>query len=78
MRLGYHDRTLVGLERTREGFRAIRLRLTRDGRGVTAAEVLDDGIDTAGPSATSIVADTLYYLAQEEDGAVVIRRVRLR
>jgi hypothetical protein len=77
VRIRWHDRSIVGIQKTTTGHRAVRLRLTRDGRSVTALDVLDADIETADPSATSLVADALYYLAPGEEG-MVIRRVALR
>ncbi|MBA3886274.1 MAG: hypothetical protein H0X67_11165 [Acidobacteria bacterium] len=77
VRVRWHDRSIVGIQKTTTGHRAVRLRLARDGRSVTALDVLDADIETADPSAASLVADALYYLAPGEEG-MVIRRVALR
>lgn len=78
VRVRWHQQSIVGIQKTDAGHRAVRLRLAQDGRSVTALDVLDADIDTADPTATSIAADTLYYLAPADaDGAMVIRRVAL-
>lgn len=78
VRVRWHNGSIVAIQKTGAGYRAVRLRLARNGRTVTALDVLDAAVDTADPSATSIAADMLYYLAAEDaDGAMVIRRVGL-
>jgi hypothetical protein len=76
IRVRWHDRSLVGIQRSTGGHRAVRLRLSRDGRSVSALEVLDE-IETANPTATTVVGDMLYYLAPAGDIGMVVRRVRL-
>lgn len=78
VRVRWHNGSIVAIQKAGAGYRAVRLRLARGGRTVTALEVLDAAVDTADPSATSITVGTLYYLAPDDaDGAMVIRRVGL-
>jgi hypothetical protein len=58
-------------------YRAVRLTLNRDGRRITASEVLDPSIDTASPAATSISGNGLYYLAHGNGAEMIVRRVPL-
>jgi hypothetical protein len=78
VRLRWHNQSLVGLQLTAGGHRAVRLRLSRDGRTVTAVDVLDDAVETADPTAATVVGDTLYYLAPAGDIGMIVRRVALR
>jgi hypothetical protein len=78
VRLRWHDRSLVGLQQTAGGHRAVRLRLSRDGRSVAALEILDDEVDTADPTATTVVGDTLYYLAPAGEIGMIVRQVMLK
>jgi hypothetical protein len=77
IRLRWHDRSLVGIQQAGRGHRAVRLRLSRDGRAVTAVDILDDGIETADPTAVTVVDDVLYYLAPAGDIGIIVRRVLL-
>jgi hypothetical protein len=78
VRLRWHDRSLVGIQQAGRGHRAVRLRLARDGRRVASLEILDEEIETADPTAATVVADTLYYLAPAGDIGMVVRRVALK
>jgi hypothetical protein len=78
VRLRWHDRSLIGIQQSGSGHRAVRLRLARDGRTVSAVEVLDDEIATADPTATTVVADTLYYLSPAGEIGMVVRQVMLK
>jgi len=73
--LRWHRGTLVGIQRTGNGTRLVRLRLR--GRRVTRVEPMADPATHAPPTAFDIVGDTLFYLSAG-DGGTTIRRVELR
>jgi hypothetical protein len=77
-RLRWHAGSLVGLQKLSDGtHRAVRLTLNREGRRVSALQVLDSDIRSASPAATSISGNELFYLTQGEAGEMIVRRIAL-
>lgn len=78
-RIRWYGHALVGVQRTGAGgYRAVRLKLSRNGRSVTGIEVLDPAIEAASPEATCISGDGLFYLVPGGSSEMVVRRVELK
>lgn len=78
-RIRWHGRGLIGIQRSGSGgYRAVRLQLSRNGRKITAIEVLDPSIDAASPEAICISGNGLFYLVPGAGSEMVVRRVELK
>ncbi len=70
---------LIGFQRTAGGsYRVIRIRLSRDGRSVTAVDVLDPSVTTPSPAAVTVAGDVFYYLTETSGTDLAIRRVAIK
>ncbi len=78
-RIRWSRGSLVGLQQTTGGsYRVIRMRLGRDGRSVTAVNLLDSSVDTPNPAAATVAGDVFYYLAETAGSKLAIRRIRIK
>ena len=76
VRIRWSRGSLIGLQQTTGGsYRVIRMRLGRDGRSVTAVDVLDASVNTPNPAAATLAGDVFYYLAETSGAELAIRRV---
>jgi hypothetical protein len=72
--IGRHQDTLLAIQaRPDRTLEAIRLRLDRRGRRVTAIEMLGP----AGSRAAAVMGGVFYYIASLPDGGTAVRRVKL-
>jgi hypothetical protein len=78
----WHGGRLVGVQRSGDGQRIVRIRLDRGGTAAARVDVLQRGVSVAGGSAVSITGDTLYYLtsvpAPGDTVLHVVRRIDLK
>lgn len=79
-RIRWHRGSLIGLQRNSdESYRAVRIRLSADGRTATRVDVIDPQIRTPSPAAMTIVDGVLYYLAETNTaGEFALRRIQLK
>ncbi len=78
-RIRWSRGSLVGLQHTTGGsYRVIRIRVGRDGRSVTAVDVLDPSVDTPNPAAATVAGNVFYYLAGTAGPELAIRRIAIK
>ncbi len=78
-RIRWYKGSLVAVQKTGSGtHRAIRVALARDGRSAVSLDVLDGLLPTADPTAATISAGMLYYLASGEGAEMIVRKVTLQ
>ena len=77
-RIRWYRGALAAIQKTPEGYRAVRITLDPRGRTATALEVLDPAISISNPTASTVVNGVLYYLADGEGSDMAVRRVLLR
>lgn len=76
-RLRWHKGSLVAVQQSEEGYRAITIALGRNGRTATAVQVLDASLSTSDPTAATVSGGMLYYLASGEGGEMIVRKAAL-
>ncbi len=78
-RIRWHRGVLAGIQTTAPGaYRAVRIALDRTGRRATALAVLDPGVAISSPTAASVIGGVLYYLADDDESGMAVRRVSLQ
>lgn len=78
-RIRWHRGALAGIQRTGAGsYRAVRIALDSQGRRASSLEVLDPSLTIGNPTAATVIAGILYYLADDGDGGMAVRRLALR
>jgi hypothetical protein len=60
------------------GYRAVRIELDRQGRGVAAIHALDASLSPVDPTALTVTGGALYYLAAADDARMTIRKLPLK
>jgi hypothetical protein len=76
-RLRWHKGSLVGIQQSDNAYRAVRITLDSTGRRATREQVLDASLPTTDPTAATIAAGVLYYLASGDGAEMIIRRITL-
>jgi hypothetical protein len=78
-KLRWHNGALIAVHREDDGaYRAVRLRLDRQGRGIAAIAPLGASLASADPTAIAVAGGTLYYLAATDQSAMTLRKVPLK
>ena len=78
-RLRWFKGNLVAVQRAEGGsYRAIWIALARNGRTATGIDVLDGSLATADPTAATVSAGMLYYLARGDGAEMIVRKVTLQ
>jgi hypothetical protein len=60
------------------GYRAVRIELDRQGRGVAAIHALGASLSPVDPTALTVTGGALYYLAAADDARMTIRKLPLK
>jgi hypothetical protein len=76
-RLRWHKGSLVGIQQSDNSYRAVRITLDSTGRRATREQVLDASLPTTDPTAATIAAGVLYYLASGDGAEMIIRKITL-
>ena len=76
-RLRWHKGSLVGIQQSDNSYRAVRITLDSTGRRATRQQVLDASLPTTDPTAATIAAGVLYYLASGDGAEMIIRKITL-
>jgi hypothetical protein len=78
-RIRWYKGNLVAVQKAEGGsYRAIRIALARNGRTAASIDVLDGSLATADPTAATVSAGTLYYLAAGDGAEMIVRKVTLQ
>ena len=78
-RIRWYRGGLAGLQKNPDGsYRAVRIGLDGRGRTATKIDVLDPSISISNPTAATVVAGVLYYLAKGDGSEMAVRRIALR
>ena len=78
-KLRWYKGALVAVQRADDGsYRAVRIELERQGRGVAAVHPLGASLSSADPTAATIAGGTLYYLAAADDAQMTVRKLPLK
>ena len=78
-RLRWYKGNLVAVQKAEGGsYRAIRIALARNGRTAASIDVLDASLATADPTAATVSAGMLYYLAAGDGAEMIVRKVTLQ
>jgi hypothetical protein len=77
LRLRWHKGSLVGIQQRDSSYRAVRMTLDSRGRRATRQQILDASLPTSDPTAATIAAGVLYYLASGDGSEMVIRKITL-
>jgi hypothetical protein len=78
-RIRWYKGNLVAVQKAAGGsYRAIRIALARNGRTAASIDVLDGSLATADPTAATVSAGMLYYLAAGDGAEIIVRKVTLQ
>jgi hypothetical protein len=78
-RLRWYKGNLVAVQKAEGGsYRAVRIALARNGRTAASIDVLDGSLATADPTAATVSAGMLYYLAAGDGAEMIVRKVTLQ
>jgi hypothetical protein len=78
-RIRWYKGNLVAVQKAEGGgYRAIRIALARNGRTAASIDVLDAALATADPTAATVSAGMLYYLAAGDGAEMIVRKVALQ
>ncbi len=78
-RIRWYKGSLVAVQKAQGGsYRAIRIALARNGRTAAGIDVLDSSLATADPTAATVSAGMLYYLAAGDGAEMIVRKVTLQ
>lgn len=76
-RLRWHKGSLVGIQRSDGGYRAVRFTLDPTGRRVTRERILDAPLPAVAATSAAISGGVLYYLAAGDGSEMIIRKITL-
>jgi hypothetical protein len=76
-RFRWHKGSLVGIQQSDGGYRAVRFALDRTGRRVTSEQILDASLPAVAPTSATISGGVLYYLTAREGSEMTIRKITL-
>jgi len=76
-RLRWHKGSLVGIQQSNEGYRAVRFALDRTGRRVTGQQILEGPLPAVAPTSATISGGVLYYLTARDGSEMTIRKITL-
>ncbi len=76
-RLRWHKGSLVGIQQSDGGYRAVRFTLDRTGRRVTHEQILAAPLPAVAPTSAAISGGALYYLAAGDGSEMIIRKITL-
>jgi hypothetical protein len=78
-KLRWYKGTLIAVQRQDDGaYRAVRIALDRQGRGVAAVEALGASVASIDPTAMTVAGGTVYYLAAADESAMTLRKMPLK
>ena len=78
-RIRWYKGSLIAVQKAEAGaYRAIRIALARNGRAAASIDVLDPSLATADPTAATVSAGMLYYLAAGDGAEMIVRKVTLK
>jgi hypothetical protein len=78
-RIRWYKGSLIAVQKAEGGaYRAIRIALARNGRAAASIDVLDPSLATADPTAATVSAGMLYYLAAGDGAEMIVRKVTLK
>jgi hypothetical protein len=76
-RFRWHKGSLVGIQQSDGGYRAVRFALDRSGRRVTSEQILDASLPAVAPTSATISGGVLYYLTAREGSEMTVRKITL-
>ena len=76
-RLRWHKGSLVGIQPSDGGYRAVRFALDPTGRRITGEQILDAPLPAVAPTSAAISGGVLYYLAAGDGSEMIIRKITL-
>ena len=73
----WHKGSLVGIQPSGGGYRAVRFALDPTGRRVTREQILAAPLPAVAPTSAAISGGVLYYLAAGDGSEMIIRKITL-
>jgi hypothetical protein len=78
-KLRWHKGALLAVQGSNDaGYRAVRIELDHQGRGVAAIHALGASLSPVDPTALTVTGGSLYYLAAADDARMTIRKLPLK